>query len=189
MGKAEHLPSKAQRDWKCDCQALCSTIVSLEGASGPCTLTKEGSHCHMFSTCEYDTFLIPCWALEIHPHKHIHVCVQAKRAKKPVRVWCDGCYDMMHFGHAVSQGSLLLVCRGPQPACVSQIFPLHSHHVFSTTKCLCSCSCPWPCCCCCDDSPSIVLRGLMVLSFVTDSPCFCSWGLAFVVDDICLFLL
>ncbi|EGD76686.1 phosphoethanolamine cytidylyltransferase [Salpingoeca rosetta] len=24
----------------------------------------------------------------------------AKKAKQPVRVWCDGCFDMMHFGHA-----------------------------------------------------------------------------------------
>jgi ethanolamine-phosphate cytidylyltransferase len=28
---------------------------------------------------------------------------EAKKAnRKPVRIWCDGCYDMMHFGHANS---------------------------------------------------------------------------------------
>ena len=24
----------------------------------------------------------------------------ASKKKKVVRVWCDGCYDMVHFGHA-----------------------------------------------------------------------------------------
>ena len=24
----------------------------------------------------------------------------ASKRKKYVRVWCDGCYDMVHFGHA-----------------------------------------------------------------------------------------
>lgn len=23
-----------------------------------------------------------------------------KKLRKQVRVWCDGCYDMVHFGHA-----------------------------------------------------------------------------------------
>eukprot|EP01094_Clydonella_sp_ATCC50884_P021741 TRINITY_DN4858_c0_g1_i1.p1 TRINITY_DN4858_c0_g1~~TRINITY_DN4858_c0_g1_i1.p1 ORF type:complete len:374 (+),score=124.07 TRINITY_DN4858_c0_g1_i1:51-1172(+) len=23
-----------------------------------------------------------------------------KKAKKPIRIWCDGCFDMMHYGHA-----------------------------------------------------------------------------------------
>ena len=24
----------------------------------------------------------------------------ASKKKKTVKVWCDGCYDMVHFGHA-----------------------------------------------------------------------------------------
>jgi bifunctional ADP-heptose synthase (sugar kinase/adenylyltransferase) len=24
----------------------------------------------------------------------------SKKQKKPIRIWVDGCFDMMHFGHA-----------------------------------------------------------------------------------------
>ena len=24
----------------------------------------------------------------------------SKKQRKPVRIWCDGCFDMMHYGHA-----------------------------------------------------------------------------------------
>jgi len=33
----------------------------------------------------------------------------AMGAKKPVRVWVDGCFDMMHFGHANAMRQVCVV--------------------------------------------------------------------------------
>ena len=38
-----------------------------------------------------------------------------KRQRRPIRIWCDGCFDMMHHGHsnalrqAKAQGDVLVV--------------------------------------------------------------------------------
>ena len=37
----------------------------------------------------------------------------SKKTKKPVRIWVDGCFDMMHFGHA---NALRQVSKAPVKA-------------------------------------------------------------------------
>ena len=52
----------------------------------------------------------------------------ATGAKKPVRVWVDGCFDMMHFGHANAMRQVYVVVEPSAVACVPtpQLTPANS---------------------------------------------------------------